>query len=149
MPLEISGLGRNQLHRGEGILIYFGFLLLLFVISEKMDHRNGSITNRIQSLSWQHTPGLLRQSLFPLLIYYTTTLGIPLANIAYQKRIEFGQETHFLEHSLFVLLIPLLLTPLLLFLLLAISSFSRNPGAVLAAGRLLRRGQRNKHLGVS
>ena len=44
---------------------------------------------------------LLRHSFFPLLIYYATTLGIPLANGA------FGQGTDFREHSVFVLLTPL------------------------------------------
>ena len=34
MPVEI-GLTPDQLHRFEGIFIYFGFLLLLFSVSEK------------------------------------------------------------------------------------------------------------------
>jgi hypothetical protein len=42
----------------------------------------------------------LRQAVFPLLIYYVTTLGLPLANGAYRQ-------PSFLEHSLFVFLIPL------------------------------------------
>jgi exosortase K len=87
MPAEIGWLNPNQLHRFEGIFIYFGFLLVLFVISERM--------------SSEKTSGLFRQSLFPLLVYYATTLGIPLANGAYR------QGTDFWEHSLFVLLIPL------------------------------------------
>ena len=69
--------------------MYSGFLLLLFVVSEKM--------------SAGKTPGLLRQSLFPLLVYYATTLGIPLANGGYR------QGSGFWEHSVFVLVIPLLL----------------------------------------
>ncbi len=87
MPEEIGWLNPNQLHRFEGIFIYFGFLLLLFVVSERMRS--------------EKTSGLFRQSLFPLLVYYATTLGIPLANGAYR------QGTDFWEHSLFVLLIPL------------------------------------------
>ena len=35
-PLELSWLSGNQLHRLEGIFIYFGFLLLLFLISERI-----------------------------------------------------------------------------------------------------------------
>jgi exosortase K len=86
---EIGGLNPYQLHRFEGIFIYFGFLLLLFVISEKMNPEEPS--------------RLLRQPFFPLLVYYATALGIPLANGAHR------QGTDFWEHSFFVLLIPLLL----------------------------------------
>jgi exosortase K len=88
-PAEIGWLNADQLHRLEGIFIYFGFLLLLFVVSEKM--------------SSEKTSGLFRQSFLPLLVYYATMLGIPLLNRAYR------QGTDFWEHSLFVLLIPLLL----------------------------------------
>jgi len=88
-PAAVSGLNPYQLHRFEGIFIYFGFLLLLFVVSERMSSEN--------------TSGLFRQSVFPLVVYYATTLGIPLANGAYR------QGTDFWEHSLFVLLIPLVL----------------------------------------
>lgn len=101
-PLEIGWLSPNQLHRCEGIFIYFGFLLLLFMVSERMSSQN----------TWGLTPhanrppadpGLLRQSFSPLLVYYATTLGIPLANGAYR------QGANFWEHSLVVLLTPLLL----------------------------------------
>jgi exosortase K len=89
MPAEINWLNPDQLHRLEGIFIYFGFLLLLFVVSEKMNS--------------EKTSGLFRRSFLPLLVYYATMLGIPLLNRAYR------QGTDFWEHSLFVLLIPLLL----------------------------------------
>jgi len=89
---EINGLTRNQLHRFEGIFIYFGFLLLLFVVSERLSSANVS--------------GLLQQALFPLLIYYTTTLGIPLVNTAYHRGFA---ASDFWEHFFFVLLTPLLL----------------------------------------
>lgn len=95
MPLEISWLSGNQLHRVEGIFIYFGFLLLLFVISEKVSSESAT--------AWKNASGLLRQSFFPLLIYYATALGIPLVNGAYR------QSSEFWEHSVFVLLTPLLL----------------------------------------
>ena len=35
--VEVSWLTGNQLHRLEGIVIYFGFLLLLFMLLERMD----------------------------------------------------------------------------------------------------------------
>ncbi|HYP28226.1 MAG TPA: exosortase K [Blastocatellia bacterium] len=86
---EITGLTSEQLHRAEGILVYFGFLLLLFVASEKII--NGK------------TSSLLRRPLFPLLAYYAIMLGVPLANGGYRRGAGFR------EHSAFVLLIPLLL----------------------------------------
>jgi len=86
---EISFLNSNQLHRVEGIFVYFGFLMLLLAVSEKTGAGK--------------TSGLLRQAFFPLLLYYTTMLAIPLANGGYR------QGSGFLEHSVFVLLIPLLL----------------------------------------
>jgi hypothetical protein len=92
---EVGWLSPNQLHRFEGIFIYFGFLLLLFMVSEKMGYRNAS--------SSENASGLFRRTFCPLLIYYATTLGIPIANGAYRQGADFW------EHSLFVLLTPLLL----------------------------------------
>lgn len=89
MPAEIEWLNPSQLHRLEGIFVYFGFLLLLFVVSEKIESKK--------------TSEVFRHSLFPLLVYYATVLGVPLVNSAYR------QGTDFWEHSLFVLLTPLLL----------------------------------------
>lgn len=107
MPLEISWLSPGQLHRVEGIIIYFGFLLILFMVSEKLSSKTGS--------SSENAYGLFQRSLFPLLVYYVTTLGIPLLNGAYRQ----GRD--FWEHSLFVLM-----TPLLLILPLAIFRFHRD-----------------------
>ncbi len=89
MPAEIGWLSAEQLHRFEGIFVYFGFLLLLFVVSEKI----GS----------EKTSGLFRQSFIPLIVYYATMIGIPLANGAYR------QGSDYWEHTLFVFLIPLFL----------------------------------------
>jgi exosortase K len=123
MPLETGWLSPGQLHRLEGIVIYFGFLLLLFLVSEKLSSKGRR--------SRENTYGLFQRSVFPLLVYYATTLGIPLANGAYRQ----GRD--FWEHSLFVLL-----TPLVLFLPLAIFRFCRhqrlaksdNSAASIAAG---------------
>ena len=97
MPVEI-GLSPDQLHRFEGIFIYFGFLLLLFLVSEKMSEGTSRATGMDAAVN-----GFLRQAVFPLLIYYATTLGIPLANGAHRQGFDF------LEHAAFVLVTPLLL----------------------------------------
>jgi exosortase K len=95
MALQLKRLPENsyltpyQLHRVEGILVYSGFLLLLFVVGEKIAEGKSS--------------SLLRQSLLPLLVYYAMGLGIPLVNGGYR------QGSDFWEHAAFVLLIPLLL----------------------------------------
>lgn len=104
-PMEI-GLSANQMHRFEGIFVYFGFLLLLFLVSETVSQRGSAGASHTRSAS----RGILRQALFPLLIYYATTLAMPLANGAYR------QGSDFLEHALFVLVTPLLvMVPVLVF----------------------------------
>lgn len=109
-PLEI-GLSPNQVHRFEGIFVYFGFLLLLFLISERFSGGGAKSEKRMPSSSLAKANRLerLRGALFPLLIYYAMTLCIPLVNGAY------GRDGEFREHALFVLLTPLLLiTPIIL-----------------------------------
>lgn len=92
--VEVNGLNGNQLHRLEGIVVYFGFLLVLFLLVERVE--SGKPLR------------LVRVSMFPLVIYYATTLGIPLANGSYRHG------NGFWEHFAFVLVLPLLLTALLL-----------------------------------
>ena len=89
LALELRGvhsewLTANQLHRFEGIVVYFGFLMLLFLLTEP-----------------RREVKPMRLLLFPLLVYYAMTLGIPLANGSWQR-------TGFWEHSAFVLVLPLL-----------------------------------------
>ena len=83
--VEIEGLSANQLHRLEGIVVYFAFLLLLFVFTDRSQSTNPR-----------------RRLLFPLVVYYATTLGIPLLNGS------FHQESPFWEHFVFVLVLPLI-----------------------------------------
>ena len=85
--IQSDWLTANQLHRVEGIVVYFGFLLLLFVISEKLQRGSAS--------GWW--------LVFPLAIYYGATLWVPLLNGSHRQRFTF------LEHSVFVLVLPLLL----------------------------------------
>jgi exosortase K len=113
--LEIGGFSRSQLHRGEGIVIFFGFLLLLFLLSEKLvvstRERESDLYEGKVSYGSQHperSRSLLRQAAFPLLLYYATTLGIPLANACLRT----GPAAPGLwEHVVFVLLTPLLFIP--------------------------------------
>jgi hypothetical protein len=90
--LEVNGLSGNQLHRLEGIVVYFGFLLLLFMLSERMEAAKPRTA-----------------LLFPLAIYYATTLGIPLLNGSYRQGMPFW------EHFIFVLIFPLVLVAILAF----------------------------------
>ncbi|MBV9928509.1 MAG: exosortase K [Acidobacteria bacterium] len=95
LPPLVGWLSPGELHRLEGSFVYFGFLLLLFALAEKVGPEDES--------SPGPTAGLLRRSLFPLLVYYATTLGVPLLNGAYRRGADFW------EHALFVLLTPLAL----------------------------------------
>jgi exosortase K len=101
---EIGWLDREQLHRTEGIVIYFGVLLALFMFSEAVSYRNRA--DRPSLLS-KTSPTLLRPYCFPLVIYYATTLGVPILNGAYHQ-------DDFWEHLTFVLLTPVILILLLL-----------------------------------
>jgi exosortase K len=120
LPREIGWLTGNQLHRFEGIFIYFGLLLLLYLLSEKMSLANTSSSPNASTS--KNASGAFRQSVFPLLIYYASALGIPLLNGAYRS----GTATDFWEHSAFVLLTPLLLMlPLSVYRLYALSQTGR------------------------
>ena len=113
--LEIGGLSGNDLHRLEGIFVYFGFLLLLFIVSERVSERTGNGfehrasplgSNRLVILRSRKSFGLLRQLFFPLLVYYATTLGIPFTTAILRGG---SAATDFWQHAAFVLLTPLLL----------------------------------------
>src|SRR5262245_37981905 len=84
----IDSLDSNQLHRLEGIFIYFLFLTLLFLVSE----RNSS----------DGLYSVLRRCFLPLLVYYSTMLGIPLLNGSYRA----GR--NFWEYATVVFLVPVL-----------------------------------------
>ena len=95
LHVQSSWLSAGQIHRLEGIFVYFGFLLLLYVLTERLSQRGLDVL--------PISGGRPRQSLvFPLVIYYGTTLGIPLLNGSFRQ-------AEFWEHSVFVLLAPLVL----------------------------------------
>ena len=92
LPDEVAWLNGNQLHRLEGIVVYFGFLLLLFLLTEK--------------ISTENTTEFVRKILFALVVYYATTLAVPLIHGGYRYK-------EFFEHFAFVLVMPLMMTGLL------------------------------------
>jgi len=83
-----AGLDRDEIHRLDGIFIYFGFLQLLFIVCEKLSSENKAVR--------------LRQCLFPLAIYYAMTLAVPILNGALSQGVEFWQ------HAAFVFAAPLI-----------------------------------------
>lgn len=95
MSREMVWINPEQMHRLEGIFIYFGLLVLLFVLAESIDDL---VSGRIRG-----TRRLLRQSMLPLSIYWLITLGIPIVTGAYKSG------SGFWEHLLFVLITPAIL----------------------------------------
>lgn len=106
--VEINWLTAHQQHRLEGIVVYFGFLLLLFLV-----------TDRLRALS----PSRL---LIPLSIYYTVTLAFPLLNGSYK------QGAAFWEHFAFVLVLPLLIILCILCLFVAKFAYSASHATPIA-----------------
>ena len=95
VPAEAGFFSDAQAHRLEGIVIYFGFLLLLFFVSGLLADDRGSLSSRSGARAWR--------LFIPLLAYYATAFALPLANGAYR------QGAVFWEHALFVLVTPALL----------------------------------------
>ena len=83
--IDISWLNAHQQHRFEGVVVYFGFLLLLFLVTDRLRSATSS------------------RLLFPLGIYYAVTLAVPFLNGSYH------QGAAFWEHFSFVLVLPLLI----------------------------------------
>ena len=99
---EVIWLNPEDLHRFEGIAVYFGFLLLLYFVAEKFDPDARPVQPGLA--------GLLRRWLLPLAIYYATTIGVPLANSAFRRG---PSAVQFWSHSIFVLLTPIFLLAIL------------------------------------
>ena len=90
---RVGSLEQSQVHRLEGIVVYFGFLLLLFLITEQGE-----------------TESVLRSLRFPLAIYYVVTLVVPIVNGGYRRGPSFWR------HSAFVLVVPLIVSLLMVML---------------------------------
>ena len=128
---SVDWLDANQLHRVEGVIVYFGFLLLLYGASEKMNREVRTASRRTQRLDDKMASvsegllsslrNLLRTLSFPLLIYYTITLAIPIVNAVWRPGV---LATDFFGHLLFVLLTPLILV----FLIAAFRCYTNHIG---------------------
>src|SRR6185503_10260640 len=95
-----------DIHRLEGIVVYFGGLLLLYLFVQRLDRGTRVF-----------------QYAVPLGCYYLVTLGLPLANGAWSRA--------FFEHAVIVLLVP----PVLILLVWgARRFFSLYPRRSVAAG---------------
>jgi exosortase K len=86
---QIAWMSAGQLHRFEGIVIYFGGLVALHELARRFDGRRAAV-----------------RMTTPLLWYYGMTLAVPLANGAA------GNSAAFVEYALFVLVLPLVFVAL-------------------------------------
>ena len=86
------GIDRRELHRLDGIMVYFGVMLLVYFAYERIATRGGVV-------GW-------RSYVFPLAVYYVVTLAVPVINGALR-------DEEFVPHALFVLVAPLALVGVL------------------------------------
>ncbi|HEX6279744.1 MAG TPA: exosortase K [Pyrinomonadaceae bacterium] len=90
------GLSAENIHRVEGIVIYFGFLIVLFFLGEIFFRRC-------------RFDEIIRRLPLPLAIYYATAFVIPLVNGAWD-------DPAFWTHSIFVLTVPFVIVLLIVLL---------------------------------
>ena len=107
-PVGFAGMTAAQIHRVEGIVCYFGGLVLLYqlvqyVASALPSHRR---FGRCGEPARRGTLTRLLRRLVPLFWYLVITVAVPLANGAASA----GKV--FVEHTLFVLAVPLVLVAL-------------------------------------
>lgn len=103
VALKLQGVSRSgawldagEIHRVEGIVVYFASLLVLFLVSE----RSGSIRERLSVMASESPATVVRKLVFPLFIYYATTLAMPFLNGAFRN-------AGFWQHAVFVMPVPL------------------------------------------
>ena len=116
-PMMWTSLTAAEIHRLEGIAVYFGGLLLLYALVQRVDRGTAS------------PPFLL-----PLACYYLVTLGLPLANGALRLSSGHARDRAFVAHALIVLLVP---PVLLLFVCVGRRLVSRYPRRSVSAGSTL------------
>lgn len=106
------GLGREELHRLDGILVYFGFLMLLFCVLSLAEIRSVSRKDAKDAkkkgfegylLPLKDSKDTKKKRVagywLPLAVYYATTLGIPTLNGAFRQ-------AEFWKHAMFVIVVP-------------------------------------------
>lgn len=81
-PAALSAFNAADVHRVEGIVVYFGGLVLLYELVQRLDR------------------AAFRRTALPLVSYYAVTLGLPLAHGAAQSG------ARFVSHALVVLVVP-------------------------------------------
>jgi exosortase K len=105
----LSSLTAAEVHRLEGVVVYFLGLLLLYVLVQRLDRRAQMFEYAV-----------------PLGSYYLVTLGLPLANGAWSVA--------FFRHAVIVLLVP----PLVILLVCGVRRlFARYPRRNVSAGSSL------------
>lgn len=101
MDRDLIWVNPDDLHRLEGIFVYFGFLLLIFVLSESRRKAGESgVRDRF---------AFLRRASLPLLIYWATTLGVPLVLGAWRQGKDFWEHFAFVFFTPLILILPLLI----------------------------------------
>ena len=85
----VAGFEADELHRLEGIFVYFAFLLLLFMLDRRV--RTSGFGPAITRLRPSHL-------VLPVGVYWAVAIGLPFVNGAY------GQGVIFWEHAVFVVL---------------------------------------------
>jgi len=129
-PLAVGVLSSDRLHRLEGICIYFLALSLLYyvayvVANRFLERRDSIFSNSILKLA----------ALSPFFWYLLIMVGIPILRGSYSNNL-----SAFIEHTLFVTIIPLLIMTVIFGLKLASSRFlaaSRTKRIVVIVGCLL------------
>lgn len=89
-PVSLASLTPDDVHRLEGIIVYFVGLVILYDVVRRVDHSETSTR-----VAW------------PLACYYFVTLAVPVVNGAWRSEA-------FAAHALAVLVLPLILILLVL-----------------------------------
>jgi hypothetical protein len=94
-PVAPAVLSAADLHRLEGIVVYFGGLALVYQVAQRLDRHPPSPTASAGQAAWA------RSMAIPLAAYYAITIAVPLANGAEWS------DAAFVRHAVVVLLVPL------------------------------------------
>jgi exosortase K len=101
----LAAFSTADVHRIEGIAVYFGGLVLLHELARRSDSaaRRGTCMIPAAPTAVAHA---CRRAAVPLTAYYAVTLGLPLANGAAQSG------ARLVDHAVVVLVVPLLMVAL-------------------------------------